>query len=66
MKKLYRSQRDKMVAGILGGLADYFHVDATLLRLLFVILGLLTAIVPFIIFYVIAAIIIPDEGSVIR
>ncbi|RIU94523.1 PspC domain-containing protein [Oceanobacillus picturae] len=37
-KKLYRSNSEKMVGGIFGGLASYFEVDATFLRLIFVIL----------------------------
>lgn len=41
-KKLYRSQTDKMIAGVCGGLAQYLGADATLIRLLFalaVVLG---------------------------
>lgn len=36
-KKLYRSKNDRMIAGVCGGLAEYFGVDPTLVRLLFVI-----------------------------
>ena len=39
-KKLYRSLSDRQIAGICGGLAEYFNIDPTLVRLLFV-LGLL-------------------------
>lgn len=39
-KKLYRSKTDRRIAGVCGGLAEYFNIDATLVRLLFV-LGLL-------------------------
>jgi phage shock protein C len=39
-KKLYRSLSDRQIAGICGGLAQYFNIDPTLVRLLFV-LGLL-------------------------
>ena len=38
MKKLYRSRKDKMIAGICGGLGDYFDVDSTLVRVLFLVL----------------------------
>ena len=38
MKKLYRSRSDEMIAGICGGLADYFEIDPTIIRLLFVLL----------------------------
>jgi phage shock protein C len=37
VKKLYRSRKDRMLAGICGGLADYFGIDATWVRLLFVL-----------------------------
>jgi len=36
VKKLYRSHQDRMVAGVCGGLGEYFNVDSTLVRLLFV------------------------------
>jgi len=38
MKKLYRSRKDEMIAGVCGGLADYLGVDPTIIRLAFVIL----------------------------
>lgn len=34
--KLYRSRKDKLVGGVCGGLADYFNIDPTIIRLLFV------------------------------
>lgn len=37
-KKLRRSRTDKMVAGICGGLGKYFGLDATILRLVFILL----------------------------
>jgi phage shock protein C len=38
-RKLYRSQTDRKVAGVCGGLAEYFNVDPTLIRVLFVVLA---------------------------
>lgn len=40
-KKLYRSQKDKIIGGVCGGLAEYFDVDATIIRLLFVLVVVL-------------------------
>lgn len=40
-KKLYRSRSDRMLGGVCGGLGDYFNVDPTLMRLIFVVLFLL-------------------------
>ena len=64
-KKLYRSEKNKMIAGVCAGLGDYFDVDFTLVRLIFVALGLLTAIFPMVIFYIVAWIVIPlgDENQ---
>ncbi len=37
IKKLYRSRNDRMIAGVCGGLGEYFSIDPTLFRLVFVI-----------------------------
>ena len=36
-RKLYRSQTNRLVAGVCGGLGEYFNIDATLIRVLFVV-----------------------------
>jgi phage shock protein C len=60
-KRLSRSQARKMLGGVCGGLGDYFEIDVTLIRLIFVAISLVTAIIPMVIFYLIAWIIIPVE-----
>jgi len=60
-KKLYRSKADKMIGGVCAGLAEYFDLDLNLVRLLFVALTLLTALVPMLVFYIIAWIIVPAK-----
>jgi phage shock protein C len=40
-RKLYRSRTNRQVAGVCGGLAQYFNLDATLIRILFVVLAVL-------------------------
>ena len=40
-RKLYRSKTNRQVAGVCGGLAEHFNVDATLIRVLFVVLAVL-------------------------
>lgn len=60
-KKLYRSQSKKMVGGVCAGLADYMDIDVSLVRLIFVAIGLLSAIFPMGIFYIIAWIVVPEE-----
>ena len=59
MKKIYRSQEDRKIAGILGGLGELFDIDPTLLRLLFVFIGLATGVIPLMVAYFIGWIIIP-------
>lgn len=59
MKKIYRSQENKKIAGILGGLGELFDIDPTLLRLVFVFIGLATGIIPLIVAYLVGWIIIP-------
>lgn len=62
-KKLYRSKTQKMIAGVCGGLADFMDVDVNIMRLLFVAVFLLTALLPMVIFYIIAWIIVPVEAE---
>ena len=61
-KKLYRSERDKKIAGVCGGIGTYLDIDPTLIRLGWIVLTVLTGIVPGITGYIIAAIIIPKES----
>lgn len=60
-KRLYRSRTDRMIWGVCGGLAKYFNVDSTLVRVVFVLLALMSGIG--IIAYIILAIVMPLEGS---
>ena len=63
MKKLYRSQKDKQIAGICGGLGEMMDIDPTLIRLAMVFMALLTAIFPVFIAYLIGIIIVPVNSS---
>ncbi|OUP53436.1 PspC family transcriptional regulator [Butyricicoccus pullicaecorum] len=59
-KRLYRSATDRKICGVCGGLADYFGLDSTLVRLAFValaVLGFSTGII----LYILAAVVMPDE-----
>lgn len=60
-KKLYRSANQKMLAGVAGGMAEYFDMDVSLVRLLFVALAVVTAFFPMFLFYLIAWIVVPLE-----
>jgi phage shock protein PspC (stress-responsive transcriptional regulator) len=41
-KRLYRSDRDKMIGGVCGGIAEYFTLDPTLVRLGYIVLSIFT------------------------
>lgn len=58
-KKLYRSNTDKKITGVCGGLAEYFDVDSTIIRLIWVLLACITAFVGAFVAYLIVALIIP-------
>ncbi len=63
MKRLYRSETNKVLAGVLGGLGEYFDVDPVVLRLAFVFLLLATAVVPGVIAYIAAVFIVPRKTA---
>ena len=59
-KKLYRNTQNKMIAGICSGLGEYLNIDPTIIRLIWVLLGLSgTGLVA----YLICALIIPEKPS---
>jgi phage shock protein C len=60
-KKLYRSNTKRMIAGVAGGLGDYFNIDPTLIRILFVVLAIFGG--PGLILYIIMALIVPLEPT---
>ena len=59
-KKLYRSRSNRMVFGVCGGLGNFFGIDPSLMRLLFVI-GTLFGFGTFIFIYIAIFIIVPEE-----
>jgi len=58
-KKLYRSSNDKVLAGVCGGIGEYFAVDSVIIRLLWVVFTLMGG--AGLIAYIIAAIIVPEN-----
>lgn len=61
--RLRRSTSNKMIAGVIGGLARYFGFDPTLARVLYVILSVVSVGFPGILVYIILWIIIPKDGE---
>jgi len=63
MRKLYRSTKDSMIAGVCGGLGKYFNMDSTLIRLLFVILFIIGFGSLFLV-YLVWIFVVPKESDV--
>ena len=61
-KRLYRSETDRMIGGVCGGIAEYFNFDSTIVRLAFVLFSLWGG--GGVLAYIICWIIIPSESSV--
>ena len=59
MKRLRRSS-DKMLAGVCGGIAEYFDVDPTLIRVFYAALTLFTAGFPGVLLYIVMMILMPN------
>jgi phage shock protein C len=59
MKRLYRSSTDQMIAGVCGGIAEYFGVDSTVIRVAWVIFSLMGG--SGVLAYIIAAILMPKD-----
>ncbi len=59
-KKLYRSVKYKELAGVCGGLAEYFDTDPVLVRILWVVFTLFTTIFPGVILYLAMWLIVPE------
>ena len=59
-KKLYRSRTNRMIAGVCAGLADFFGIDPTVVRLVFVA-GALLGFGSFVLIYLVLFIVVPEE-----
>jgi phage shock protein C len=58
---LRRSLHDRMIAGVVGGLADYFGLDPGLARIIYVLVSIFSAAFPGIIVYILLWLLIPQE-----
>jgi len=59
VRRLYRSRTQRMIGGVCGGLGEYFDIDATIWRLLFVVTALAGG--PGLLAYIIMLIVVPSE-----
>ena len=60
-KRLYRSQNERMLAGVCGGLAEYFNIDPTIVRLAFVALALTGG--SGLLIYIVMMLVVPEGPS---
>jgi phage shock protein C len=60
-RKLYRSQTNRMLAGVCGGLAEYFNLDVTLIRIVFAVLAVFGG--AGLVLYLLMWIIVPEAGK---
>jgi phage shock protein C len=61
-KKLTKSN-DRVLSGVLGGVSEYFDLDASLVRLIFAAATIFTGFFPFVFIYIVAVIIMPDSPN---
>ena len=63
MKQLKRSNKEKMIAGVCGGIAEYFDMDPSIVRIIYVVVSVLSVAFPGILVYIIIWIIIPKSEN---
>ena len=61
MKKLYRLEKNKLIAGVCAGIAEIYNIDVTIVRLAAVFLTVLTAWAPGIVTYLVAWYLLPEK-----
>jgi phage shock protein C len=64
-QRLHRSTSDSKLAGVCGGIAEYFQVDSTIVRLVWVLVTFVTGVIPGLVVYVVAWIIMPEMRVVV-
>ncbi|MCP6720056.1 MAG: PspC domain-containing protein [Patescibacteria group bacterium] len=63
MKKLYKSKKNKVFAGVVGGVGEYFDVDPVILRLTWLLVVVFTGFVPGVVVYIISIFVVPNKLS---
>ena len=61
-KRLYRSKKNKVFAGICGGVGEYFNIDPALIRLIWILVVIFTGFFPGVLAYIIAICIVPEKN----
>lgn len=61
MKRLYKSKTNKVLCGVVGGVGEYYEIDPVLLRVVYIIATAFTGVVPGVIAYIIACMVVPQK-----
>jgi phage shock protein C len=59
MRRLKRSNKECLIAGVCGGIAEYFNMDPTIVRIVYILVSILSAAFPGILVYIILWVVIP-------
>lgn len=59
-RPLRRSKANRQIAGVVGGLAEYFRVDPTLLRVIYVVVSIVSAAFPGLLVYLLLWLLVPE------
>ena len=62
-KRLYRDTNDKKLCGVCSGIAAYFNIDPTLIRLAYALMTIFTTGFPGVIIYIILAFVMPEGNA---
>lgn len=62
-RPLRRSRTNRQIAGVVGGLAEYFGMDATLLRVVYVVGSIISAAFPGVLVYLLLWVVIPEASE---
>lgn len=63
MKKFYRSTSNRQVAGVCGGIGEYFNIDPTLVRVAYVLFSIFSVGFPGVLAYILLTLIIPSRST---
>ena len=64
-RRLTRSNRNKMIAGVCGGLAEYLNMDPTVVRVLYILVSIVSAAFPGIVAYIVLMFLMPPPEEVV-
>jgi len=64
MKKIYKSNENKIFSGVIGGIGEYLDIDPTILRLVYILVAIMTGVFPAIIGYIVASLVVPKKPNI--